>query len=323
MRKTLYQILLIMPAVEKDERLREVLAGNGYELIKAQTLGTALQKITECDPDLVICNHDLGEHSGFTIYKALHNLLSMKEIPFMLYMDEFDKNEVMIGLEVGIDNFIIKPYDKNALVKKIRKYTTRRTRENTLNTERFILYFNTSPYAKFITENKRLINVNEAFSSLTGIPADDENLPDINHVFDFSADEANELEFRKCMSGITEYAVFRSVRLLNKNSPRFDIHMVYSDYFGKNIFTGEIIKVENQVVSSGGRNHSDGGKEKPDIILTEREKQVLELSSKGHSIKQIANELGVSARTVEKHRANIMEKTQSSNIIEAIYYLQD
>lgn len=48
--------------------------------------------------------------------------------------------------------------------------------------------------------------------------------------------------------------------------------------------------------------------------LTARESQVLEQLVAGHSNKKIAQELGVSPRTVEAHRAWIMEKTQARNL---------
>lgn len=43
-------------------------------------------------------------------------------------------------------------------------------------------------------------------------------------------------------------------------------------------------------------------------ILTERQREVLRLIAEGYSTKEIANTLGISAKTVETHRAQIMEK---------------
>ena len=43
-------------------------------------------------------------------------------------------------------------------------------------------------------------------------------------------------------------------------------------------------------------------------ILTMRERQVLQLIAEGMSSKEIASELGVSPKTAESHRANLMEK---------------
>jgi len=56
------------------------------------------------------------------------------------------------------------------------------------------------------------------------------------------------------------------------------------------------------------------------ISFSERELEVLELVCKGLSTKEIADKLFISSRTVEKHRANLMVKTDAKNIIEVIIY---
>lgn len=52
--------------------------------------------------------------------------------------------------------------------------------------------------------------------------------------------------------------------------------------------------------------------------ITPREKEVLVLVSKGQSTKQIADTLGISIRTVESHRVNMLKKLKVSNTAELI-----
>ncbi|UII25542.1 response regulator transcription factor [Fulvivirga maritima] len=52
--------------------------------------------------------------------------------------------------------------------------------------------------------------------------------------------------------------------------------------------------------------------------LSERELEVLQLVAKGYTTKEIANQLYVSARTIETHRVNIMRKLQVQNSAEMI-----
>lgn len=49
-------------------------------------------------------------------------------------------------------------------------------------------------------------------------------------------------------------------------------------------------------------------------VLTERERQILDLLLKGGTNKSIGNALGISARTVEVHRARVYEKLGVTNV---------
>ncbi len=55
--------------------------------------------------------------------------------------------------------------------------------------------------------------------------------------------------------------------------------------------------------------------------LTLREKQVAQYITQGLSNKYIAAELGLSARTVESHRARIFQKMQVRNAVELVQYV--
>jgi DNA-binding NarL/FixJ family response regulator len=55
-------------------------------------------------------------------------------------------------------------------------------------------------------------------------------------------------------------------------------------------------------------------------LLTDREKQVLQLLAEGRSNKEVAAELDVGLSTVETHRANLMQKLNLHNTAEIVLY---
>mgnify|MGYP000848155644 FL=1 len=55
-------------------------------------------------------------------------------------------------------------------------------------------------------------------------------------------------------------------------------------------------------------------------VLTDREREVLQLVAEGHTTKQIADSLHVSVKTVESHRQNIMDKLEIRSIAELTKY---
>lgn len=55
-------------------------------------------------------------------------------------------------------------------------------------------------------------------------------------------------------------------------------------------------------------------------ILTEREREIVQLLAEAHTSKEIAGQLGVSVKTIEAHRSNVMRKLQLHSIAELVRY---
>ena len=56
------------------------------------------------------------------------------------------------------------------------------------------------------------------------------------------------------------------------------------------------------------------------VVLTEREREVLQMVAEGRSTKDIGGKIGVSVKTVETHRHNIMEKLNLHSVAELTKY---
>ena len=54
--------------------------------------------------------------------------------------------------------------------------------------------------------------------------------------------------------------------------------------------------------------------------LTKREREVVKLVAEGYKNKEVAEELGIAVKTVETHRANIMNKLAFRNVAQLIRY---
>lgn len=74
-------------------------------------------------------------------------------------------------------------------------------------------------------------------------------------------------------------------------------------------------KIRGEVIAT----YLQSRKEKPTVrgydLLTEREQQVFRLIVEGNSTKQIADVLCVSPKTIEKHRANVMDKLDIHDLV--------
>ena len=71
------------------------------------------------------------------------------------------------------------------------------------------------------------------------------------------------------------------------------------------------------------RNYLDrarDGQNIPDKAITDREEEILKLVAEGHSSKEIADMLVISAKTVERHRANLLHKLGLKDRLELTRY---
>jgi len=94
------------------------------------------------------------------------------------------------------------------------------------------------------------------------------------------------------------------------------------DFFAKPVDGGALLaSVRAALTRGGGEPASDAETQMPQeklASLSKREKEVLTGLLKGQPNKNIAHELGISVRTVEVHRANVMAKTQAASLAELV-----
>jgi DNA-binding NarL/FixJ family response regulator len=76
--------------------------------------------------------------------------------------------------------------------------------------------------------------------------------------------------------------------------------------------------VSKPVVTAYAR--SSEGRQDPFEVLTPRQRQTLQLIAEGHSTKEIAQELGLSIKTVETHRAQLMERLDVHDVQGLVRY---
>lgn len=85
---------------------------------------------------------------------------------------------------------------------------------------------------------------------------------------------------------------------------------------GQQVFSDPISNLMKKSFLNRGSQDNKKGNNK----LTTREREILELIVKGFTSKEIAQKLYISPRTVDTHRANLMEKLELNNIAELVRY---
>jgi len=321
------KILIICSPLKNNCFIREALKNADYEIFEAQNSRVGIRKTMEYTPDLIICQNEMDDYSGFQIYNLLKNTLNQEGILFFIYSDNFDKEDILIGLEMGVDNFIVSPVDEKMLVEKIERRVRKVKQMKTDNLQKFRKYLEATPIAKFVAVNQHIDIANQAFYDLLQVPEDKREKLLITDIFNISENAENARNYKKCMHGFIEHCRLNGVSSNFVLNRYYDIYLSYNSENGKGSLFAEVTGSFGNLINGKDRGNLKlnlkRNKKTEKVQLSRREDQVLEYSASGLPIKLIAEQLELSVRTVEKHRANIMRKTKTNNIIEAIYVARE
>ena len=79
----------------------------------------AIEKATEIVPDMIICDINLVDKDGFEISTALKKDLRSSHIPIIILTAQSNKESVLKGLQIGVDQYITKPFSLSILKQSI------------------------------------------------------------------------------------------------------------------------------------------------------------------------------------------------------------
>jgi len=113
--------VLLLAEDDKDllEYLKESLSAD-YRVIAVSEGDKALQLAKEINPDLIISDILMPGLRGDEMCRVLKSSIETSHIPFILLSGLNEKENVIMGLEAGADDYIIKPFDFNLLKARIR-----------------------------------------------------------------------------------------------------------------------------------------------------------------------------------------------------------
>jgi two-component system alkaline phosphatase synthesis response regulator PhoP len=117
---------------EKDivELISYNLEKEGFSIIKAYNGEAALRLVKLHKPDLLILDLMLPEMSGIDVCKAVRNNPDTANLPIIMVTAKVDETDKIIGLEIGADDYITKPFSIKELVARVRAILRRLRDEN-------------------------------------------------------------------------------------------------------------------------------------------------------------------------------------------------
>ncbi len=124
------KILIVEDEESVLDPLELLLTKEGFSIITARDGKKALEKFAQTSPDLILLDLMLPEISGTQVCRQIRSKSSVPIIMLTAKDTEVDK---VVGLELGADDYIVKPYSKAELVARIKAVLRRQNSETQLD----------------------------------------------------------------------------------------------------------------------------------------------------------------------------------------------
>ncbi|MHB9072283.1 MAG: response regulator [Desulfobaccales bacterium] len=121
-KKKLEEILIVEDSPTQAEQLKYVLEQHGYRVSIARNGREAMDFLATHKPDLVISDILMPEADGYEVCRFVRQHQDLQDLPVILLTALSDPVDVMRALECGADNFLIKPFEENQLLKRVQLF---------------------------------------------------------------------------------------------------------------------------------------------------------------------------------------------------------
>lgn len=123
--KNLYLDIMTTILIADDEKdiidlLKYNLLKEGYAVITARNGAEALDRAQQL-PQLILLDVMMPEHNGFEVLKRLRLSERTKHIPVVLLTAKGTEVDEVLGLELGADDYIVKPISIPKLIARVKK----------------------------------------------------------------------------------------------------------------------------------------------------------------------------------------------------------
>ena len=116
------KILIIEDDVSIADIEKDYLEANGYEVELVYDGLKAMDKFVEYNPDLVLLDLMLPGKDGFEL---CYEMRKNKDVPILMVTAKTAISDKVVGLGLGADDFITKPFDPSELVARVKAHLAR------------------------------------------------------------------------------------------------------------------------------------------------------------------------------------------------------
>ncbi len=120
---TLFMVTMIQRALEEA----------GYAVVTAFSAEEALEKLRQDRPDLILLDVIMPGMSGFELCELLRSDMRFSLIPIIIITGQAEEEDRLKGLELGADDYVVKPFIKRELLARVHNTLVRLERMRNVN----------------------------------------------------------------------------------------------------------------------------------------------------------------------------------------------
>lgn len=119
----MYKLLIVDDEIKIREVIREYAEFSGFEVSDASDGMEAVQMCRENDFDIIVMDIMMPKLDGFSACKEIKKF---KDIPIILLSARNEEYDKLFGFELGIDDYVTKPFSPKELIARLNAVLTRR-----------------------------------------------------------------------------------------------------------------------------------------------------------------------------------------------------
>lgn len=120
------RILIIEDEEDIRELIRYTLDREGFGVSEAGTGEAGLRSAADRNPDLVLLDLMLPGKDGLSVCRELKGDEATRNIPVIMVTARGEESDIVAGLELGAEDYVIKPFSPKVLAARIRSVLRRR-----------------------------------------------------------------------------------------------------------------------------------------------------------------------------------------------------
>lgn len=159
--------------IEDDMILRDniytFLKEEGFNTFAAPNGKIGVDIAHQQSPDLIVCDISMPVMDGYETFKTLQREADTSTIPFIFLTAKTQRNEIRKGMELGVDDYLVKPFNFDDLMNSVNARLSKQERILKITEDNYRIMIENSLMGVFILQDGKFVYANQKLLDITGL----------------------------------------------------------------------------------------------------------------------------------------------------------